>query len=536
MDIKSIDLHNFYSYKDTKIKFSNPGTYLIYGIDKQSKSRNGVGKSAITEAIKFALFNQLKVSNLNDAIKFGTNKMEVVLVFTIGNIEYKIERSRDRSGISKVVFFIDGEIENKATPKMTNKYIEEILGLNYEQFSHSFLYGQSEFDTLQIFTSTKLIDFLKATLNLERFDRRREVAKCKLREIEEDLNKLMGVQETIRKLPSINKNRKDLLKQVQDRDKKLTKVNTRIKDCDEEIKGVEFQLRNWRKEFTKVETNHDRAERQLQFIDTNKKCPTCKTQLKNSTLEKQLKTSLSELQQRGKDLTQNIKECTGELKAYQEMKEDALRIKEELELGNMKDTTQLDTLTQCEGLDIKAVEKKRKILLEKKAILEDVVRIFNSKGLPLYILNQEITKLELVINEVLNHLTDFKIKLVTQAKLQSTDKLTNMCKIRVVRGINEYAIGNLSTGEERLVNLAFRIGMAKIFLGKCKFDTLILDEVFSSLGIVNREKVVHLVNHLAKKFKKILLISHIDEIRDSFTMTAHKISIEKSQGTSRITI
>jgi len=61
---------------------------------------------------------------------------------------------------------------------------------------------------------------------------------------------------------------------------------------------------------------------------------------------------------------------------------------------------------------------------------------------------------------------------------------------------------------------------------------LILDECFGALGNQNRRKVLALINSLEKDFKKIIIISHVEEIRN--WRKPFKIEVEKDKDISRI--
>ena len=529
-----IRIKNFYSYKEETIDFTKKGLYLIYGINAHTKERNGVGKSAIIEAIKYVYFNEVKVESVDDLIRFGAKEMEVEITFTLDGIKYSIVRGRIKRKSSFVDIYVDGIRKEIETIKDTNLYIENLLKLNYEQFMHSFLYGQSEFDNLKDFTSTKLINFLKTILSLEKYEDYQDKAKEELEEIEIEINKLIGIKETLKKLPTINKNKKDLQKRLTDNLKTIEKAEEKIKGLESEVEGSRDGLQQNKSDLAKVMSDISRIEKQLTFIETNRKCPTCKEPLKNSTVKTTKKKELGDLQKGEVDLNQNVKEYAGELKANQKWLEDVEQIREKAIRVKIQIESDLKLLSEYGKFDIAKVEKQYKKLLDKKEVLEEVIKVFGSKGLPLYMLTRNIPQLELVINKVLEHLTDFKVRIITQEQLKTSSRLANVCKIKIFRGVNEYSLGQLSGGQEKLLNLAFRIGISKIFITRCDFDMLILDEVFGSLGEVNREKVILLIKYLRRVFSRIIVISHLDEVRDSFKNEATNLFIKYSKGISKV--
>lgn len=533
MDINKLVIHNLYCFKDVVVHFNNNGVYFIYGINVQTKSTNAIGKTAIPEAIKYVLFNKLRVESPDKAVRFGTNNMYVEIEFLVNKHNYFIRRERKKNKKSNVVLKMDGVKINKQTPTATNKMIVEILGIDYDQFMHSFNYSQSDFDNLKNFTASKLIGFLKSALKLDRFDNYKNKAKEELILVEEKLNKILGVQETLKNLPSINVNKKELKKSLEELEKKVKKIDDKLKLLDSEIEECNYKLTSSREEFAKITENKRRVDGQLRFINKNDRCPTCKQRLKNSKVESECKERLEKLEININDLYQNIKEYEDELFKYNSDQDNVEDMRDRVNEEILKIGYQLETLDKYRGLNKDKANKIYKKLINDKVQLEKVVEIFNDKGLPLYILNYYIPKLEIIMNSVLSELTDFSIRIETEARLKLSDKLVDTCKIVLYKCNNVYSLSNLSGAETVLINLAFRIGVSKIFLTSSRFETLIIDEAFGKLGEVNRDKVTLLLNRLKKIFHKILIISHIESIRLNFE-DVNRIYIEKDGNISRL--
>ena len=282
MNIQKLYLKNFYSYQEEKIEFSKDGIYIVYGINKQTQSRNGIGKSAILEAIQFVLFGKLRVDSIDDVIRFGTTKMEVELVFTIGDNEYSIVRGREKNKKTYIDVYINGERVAKPTISDNNAYIIDILGLDYEQFIHSFFYGQGEYDNLQVFTSKKLIDFLKTILQLDRFDNYKEITKEKLDDRDDKINQLLGVKETLGKLQTVNKSKKELTSRLEELQKLTGKIDKKMVLINNEIESSTEGLNRNNEALSVIENELNAINKRINYIEENKKCPTCKQPLKDS--------------------------------------------------------------------------------------------------------------------------------------------------------------------------------------------------------------------------------------------------------------
>ena len=76
----------------------------------------------------------------------------------------------------------------------------------------------------------------------------------------------------------------------------------------------------------------------------------------------------------------------------------------------------------------------------------------------------------------------------------------------------------ISGGEEDVVNLALRLAISQMIADRAgqPFSMLVLDEVFGSLDEERRNAVVDLLRGLADRFPQVVLITHIESVRDGF--------------------
>ncbi|MBM4188491.1 MAG: SMC family ATPase [Gemmatimonadetes bacterium] len=76
----------------------------------------------------------------------------------------------------------------------------------------------------------------------------------------------------------------------------------------------------------------------------------------------------------------------------------------------------------------------------------------------------------------------------------------------------------LSGGEEDIANLALRLAISQMIADRAgqPFSLLVLDEVFGSLDDERRSAVIDLLRSLADRFPQVILITHIESVRDSF--------------------
>jgi exonuclease SbcC len=74
----------------------------------------------------------------------------------------------------------------------------------------------------------------------------------------------------------------------------------------------------------------------------------------------------------------------------------------------------------------------------------------------------------------------------------------------------------ISGGEEDLANLVLRLAISQMIAERAgqAFSLLVLDEVFGSLDEARRHNVVELLRRLQDRFEQVILITHIESVRE----------------------
>jgi exonuclease SbcC len=91
-----------------------------------------------------------------------------------------------------------------------------------------------------------------------------------------------------------------------------------------------------------------------------------------------------------------------------------------------------------------------------------------------------------------------------------------------------------SGGEAFRINFAIRIALSKLLARRAgaQIRTLIIDEGFGTQDVSGIEKIKEAINSIQDDFDKILVITHIEELRDAFPTridvikTAHGSTLE----------
>jgi exonuclease SbcC len=94
----------------------------------------------------------------------------------------------------------------------------------------------------------------------------------------------------------------------------------------------------------------------------------------------------------------------------------------------------------------------------------------------------------------------------------------------------------ISGGEEDIANLALRLAISQMIAERAgqPLSMLVLDEIFGSLDEERRAAVVELLRALADRFPQVILITHIDSVREGFDRVV-RVGVDLTRGVSTIT-
>ncbi len=158
-------------------------------------------------------------------------------------------------------------------------------------------------------------------------------------------------------------------------------------------------------------------------------------------------------------------------------------------------------------------------------------------GVQALLIEQALPDIEDRANDLLERLTggDMRISFDTQRQLKSRDALAETLDIHIQDGAGERPYENFSGGEQFRVNFAIRLALSQVLARRAgaRLQTLVIDEGFGSQDPTGRQRLVEAINTIQDDFARILVITHIDELRDAFparidvtkTLTGSAISL-----------
>jgi len=93
----------------------------------------------------------------------------------------------------------------------------------------------------------------------------------------------------------------------------------------------------------------------------------------------------------------------------------------------------------------------------------------------------------------------------------------------------------VSGGEEDVANLALRLAISQMIAERAgqPLSLLVLDEIFGSLDDERRASVLELLRSLADRFPQVVLITHIESVREGFDRVI-RVEVDREQGVARV--
>tara|TARA_R110000851_G_scaffold234946_3_gene387465 strand:+ start:27 stop:2258 length:2232 start_codon:yes stop_codon:yes gene_type:complete len=162
---------------------------------------------------------------------------------------------------------------------------------------------------------------------------------------------------------------------------------------------------------------------------------------------------------------------------------------------------------QNEMQQLQIEHKKFEELNSEWKVVEMVSEAVSKKGIPLAVLGRKLPQVNTEIAQILQGCTGFTVEL-------EADQDSNAMDVYINYGDSRRIIECASGMEKMMASLAIRVALMNLTtLPRC--DLLIIDEGFGALDENNVEACNGLLHNLKKWFKSILVISHVDAVKDS---------------------
>ena len=279
-----LSLRNFMCYREASLSFDGIHVACLCG-------DNGNGKSALLDAMTWALWGKSRAKTDDELIHLGMTDMEVEFEFAVGKEHYRVIRKRSkakarRAGLPTLDFQVAaGESFRSISGnsiRETERKIIDTLRMDYDTFINSAYLVQGRADEFSKKEPSRRKQVLADILGLSRYDgledRAKEHAKLKEREAR-DLEiaivqmdreiaekgtyeaELRGVSDTVVQMEKEWQVLQDAVRVLQERKQSLdlkqkqqSDIEKRIKQAKDAMTSFEGRVRDHRKRIEKFES------------------------------------------------------------------------------------------------------------------------------------------------------------------------------------------------------------------------------------------------------------------------------------------
>ncbi len=201
-----------------------------------------------------------------------------------------------------------------------------------------------------------------------------------------------------------------------------------------------------------------------------------------------------------------------------------------------RDLTERQTLlTRAEiaEADLLRHQAERAEVVERKGLFDELSQAFGKKGVQAMLIETAIPEIEREANVLLGAMTDNQMHLTFETQgATKKGEVTETLDIKIADALGTRAYDAYSGGEAFRLDFAIRIALAKLLARRAgaRLETLIIDEGFGSQDARGRERLVEAITSVQSEFKRILVITHIQELKDMFPV---QIEVTKTPSGSR---
>lgn len=563
LTLLSINIEGFCSIaEETHLQLNPSCTILI-------KAPNGFGKSSIFGALVWGLYgkNLKGVTDVNtwkevQPKDYAGTKVEVFfqresdVYKVIRCLNYKKVLEDGAKGNSRLLLYQNGDlIDVKGKINLQNK-IDTTLGLTYQLFMNSIMFGQgiqrliqeSNADKKKLFEEIFDLNFLNVAKGiaqegrntlLDEANKVEHQAKMLQKEIEDAKGTYLELRERERSWKStIHRERRELRKKRIDLTKKLRDEQKKATEEIEEQLNVKYK-------------------HQQNYVAKIKESLHSSQNLSKVPLEEFIGSVLKLLKNKDYDLAYtklkkvkkafiDIRKYTNELEKANDRLYELREVKNNIE--DIKDTCSVYAadIARIDARINKLGEEKLKVLSpkykekveeyrkklrkvdedyhNKLGELEDYEWLINdplgNKGIKAYIFDSSLDLLNRTLENYYSVL-GFRISFIMDLDSTRKDFVTLIERDNMIVDYDE-----LSGGEKQLVNIAMAFAMNEALTASKGINLAFLDEVFESLSSDNIEIVTQLIKHVFEN-KTLFLITH----HDSLPLSHSKIlQVEKVNG------
>ena len=175
-------------------------------------------------------------------------------------------------------------------------------------------------------------------------------------------------------------------------------------------------------------------------------------------------------------------------------------------------------------------------LAEEQTIYDELRVAFGKKGIPAMIIEAAIPEIEETANALLTRMTNGRMHVRFETQREKvTGGVAETLDIQISDELGTRSYELYSGGEAFRINFAIRIALSQLLSRRAgaRLRTLVIDEGFGTQDAQGRERLVEAINAIQSDFDRLLVITHIDELKDAFPA---RIQVTKTQQGSQIEV
>lgn len=163
--------------------------------------------------------------------------------------------------------------------------------------------------------------------------------------------------------------------------------------------------------------------------------------------------------------------------------------------------------------------KARDAAVGNESLYRELAHIFGKKGIQAMLIETALPEIEEEANRLLSRMTDGRMSLSFETQeLTKKGDISETLDIRIADelGTRDYEL--FSGGEAFRIDFSVRIALSRLLARRAgaPLPTLIIDEGFGTQDAGGIDKLREAINSVQSDFQKILVITHIEELKDAF--------------------
>lgn len=174
---------------------------------------------------------------------------------------------------------------------------------------------------------------------------------------------------------------------------------------------------------------------------------------------------------------------------------------------------------QKRKVEFKEKRERLTILNRDEGLYKTLAAAFSRNGIPAMIVDRALPELENDANALLHQLTGGRCSVAFESQRETRSggiSETLDIKISDEMGTRDYEM--FSGGEAFRANLALRIALSQLLCRRAgsKLQLLVIDEGFGTQDSEGVNNIVDAINEIQDDFEKILIVTHLDELKERF--------------------